>query len=162
MPAGEGHDRRHLRGRAGAKAGATPISASPPTCRPLLEGIDGFISVERFQSLVRPDKDAVAVLLARRGGGESLAQHGRTSRRRNAPAAAASLPDYRLRIAHVVRDYGMTRARRGAARTARRCTTPDWPSCIADQHAGARTPARRRAPPGRRRAGTASPCSGSG
>ena len=45
--------------------------------RPLLDGIDGFISIERFQSLVDPQQGAVALLLARRGGGEGLAQYGR-------------------------------------------------------------------------------------
>ena len=48
------HDRRHLRGRARRRAGAMPISASPPNCGPLLDGIDGFISIERFQSLADP------------------------------------------------------------------------------------------------------------
>ena len=33
--------------------------------RPLLDGIDGFISIERFQSLVDPAQGAVALLLAR-------------------------------------------------------------------------------------------------
>ena len=42
--------------------------------------MDGFISVERFQSLTEPDKLLVAVLLARRAGGRRLAQSWPASR----------------------------------------------------------------------------------
>ncbi len=74
--------------------------------RPLLDQIDGFISVERFQSLANPDKllslsffrDEEAVknwrtLTAHRGA----QQKGREG----------VFQDYHLRIAHVIRDYGM-------------------------------------------------------
>ena len=44
--------------------------------RPQLERIDGFISIERFQSLSAPGEVAVAVLLARRGGGGGMAAPG--------------------------------------------------------------------------------------
>ena len=33
--------------------------------RPLLEGIDGFISIERFESLSEPGRDPVAVGVSR-------------------------------------------------------------------------------------------------
>jgi heme-degrading monooxygenase HmoA len=74
--------------------------------RPLLDQIDGFISIERFQSLSDPDRvlslsfwrDEVAVAQWR-----NLEPH------RNAQRAgrAKVFRDYRLRVAHVTRDYGM-------------------------------------------------------
>lgn len=74
--------------------------------RPELEKIDGFISVERFQSLTDPDKllsisffrdeAAVAAWRAR--------AHHRTAQRRG---RSGVFQDYRLRVAHVLRDYGM-------------------------------------------------------
>ena len=54
--------------------------------RPELEKIDGFISVERFESLTSAGKDPVAVVLARRGGG------GRVAAARGAPRGAACRP----------------------------------------------------------------------
>ncbi len=75
--------------------------------RPLAEQVDGFISVERFQSLTNPGKllslslfrDEEAVQEWRR-----LDQH----RRAQARGRAGVFADYRLRVAHVIRDYGMT------------------------------------------------------
>lgn len=74
--------------------------------RPLLDGIDGFISIERFESLVQPGKllslsfwrDEVAVAEWRR-----LEPH----RAAQARGRAEVFADYRLRIAQVVRDYGL-------------------------------------------------------
>ncbi len=74
--------------------------------RPLAESIDGFISVERFQSLSDPDKllslslwrDEAAVDEWRR-----LAEH----RRAQAAGRDGIFADYRLRVARVLRDYGM-------------------------------------------------------
>ena len=75
--------------------------------RPLLDGIDGFISIERFQSLAAPgkllslsfwrDEDAIATW-------RNLCPH----RKAQATGRAHVFDDYRLRIAGVVRDYGMT------------------------------------------------------
>jgi heme-degrading monooxygenase HmoA len=75
--------------------------------RPLLDGIDGFISIERFQSLVDPDcilslsfwRDEAAILEWRR-----LEKH----RAAQGAGRAGVFRDYRLRVAEVVRDYGMT------------------------------------------------------
>ena len=75
--------------------------------RPLLDGIDGFISIERFESLATPGKllslsfwrDEAAVAAWR-----NLAPH----RSAQAEGRAQVFRDYRLRIADVVRDYGMT------------------------------------------------------
>ena len=74
--------------------------------RPVLEQVDGFISVERFQSLTDPDKvlslsffrDEEAVRAWRNLGEHRAAQ----SRGRG-----GVFTDYRLRIAEVSRDYGL-------------------------------------------------------
>ncbi|AEG71557.1 antibiotic biosynthesis monooxygenase family protein [Ralstonia solanacearum] len=74
--------------------------------KPQLEQIDGFISVERFQSLTNPDKmlslsffrDEAAIKTWRNMEQHRRAQHiGRES----------AFADYRLRIAQVIRDYGL-------------------------------------------------------
>ncbi|OAN86174.1 antibiotic biosynthesis monooxygenase family protein [Sulfitobacter geojensis] len=74
--------------------------------RPLVEEVEGFISVERFQSLSNPDKllslsffeDEAAVARWR-----SLVAH----RKAQAKGRKGIFTDYHLRIAHVIRDYGM-------------------------------------------------------
>jgi heme-degrading monooxygenase HmoA len=74
--------------------------------RPLLEQIDGFISIERFESLAEPGKilslsffrDEAAVQTWR-----NIAEH----RAAQAQGRAGVFRDYRLRIAGVIRDYGM-------------------------------------------------------
>jgi len=78
--------------------------------RPLLEEVDGFISIERFQSLADPAKllslsffrDEAAIAQWRALEAHRAAQA--AGRGKDAPALFA---DYRLRIAGVVRDYGM-------------------------------------------------------
>lgn len=74
--------------------------------RPLLERIDGFLSIERFESLGTPGKllslsfwrDEEAVAHWRNTEAHRAAQvHGRTE----------VFADYRLRVAAVVRDYGL-------------------------------------------------------
>lgn len=74
--------------------------------KPELEGIDGFVSVERFQSLTDPakllslsfwrDEDAVAAWRNR-------AHH----RAAQAAGRSGTFAGYRLRVAHVLRDYGL-------------------------------------------------------
>lgn len=74
--------------------------------KPVLESMDGFISVERFQSLSEPGKlvslsfwrDEASVKAWREQGEHRLAQ---------AAGRAGVFADYRLRVAHVVRDYGL-------------------------------------------------------
>jgi heme-degrading monooxygenase HmoA len=74
--------------------------------RPLLDGIDGFISIERFQSLADPGKllslsfwrDEAAVQCWR-----SLEAH----RVAQARGRGGVFADYRLRVADVLRDYGL-------------------------------------------------------
>jgi len=75
--------------------------------RPDLEEIDGFISVERFASLTNENK----LLSLSFWRDEQAVQRWRTlARHREAQARGRSgvFADYRLRIASVVRDYGMT------------------------------------------------------
>lgn len=71
-----------------------------------LHSIDGFISVERFQSLVEPKKllslsffrDEAAVAAWRnRPGHRATQKRGRSG----------VFTDYRLRVASVIRDYGL-------------------------------------------------------
>ena len=73
----------------------------------VLEKTDGFVSIERFESLATPGKflslsfwrDEEAVRAWRNLEGHRIAQaKGRTS----------VFADYRLRVACVLRDYGMT------------------------------------------------------
>jgi heme-degrading monooxygenase HmoA len=74
--------------------------------RPLLDGIDGFIAIERFQSLSDPAK---VLSLSFFRDEAALAQWRQLEAHRAAQSAGRSalFADYRLRIAHVVRDYGM-------------------------------------------------------
>ena len=75
--------------------------------RPLLVDLDGFISIERFQSLTSPGKvlslsfwrDEAAVAAWR-----NLPEH----RRVQAAGRDHVFADYHLRIAAVTRDYSMT------------------------------------------------------
>jgi heme-degrading monooxygenase HmoA len=74
--------------------------------RPLLAQIDGFVSIERFESLSEPgkllslsfwrDEDAVKAW-------RNLEPH----RTAQAKGRGGIFRDYRLRIAGVIRDYGM-------------------------------------------------------
>lgn len=74
--------------------------------RPQLDEIDGFISIERFQSLSDPSK---LLSLSFFRDEEAVARWRQLESHRAAQAAGrtALFADYRLRIAHVVRDYGM-------------------------------------------------------
>ena len=74
--------------------------------RDTLHTIDGFISVERFQSLT--DKGKMLSISFFRDE-EALADWRRMTRHRSAQAAGRRdiFEDYRLRIAGVIRDYGM-------------------------------------------------------
>lgn len=74
--------------------------------RSQLEEADGFISIERFQSLSDPEKllslsfwrDEQAVIAWRNRDEHRIAQ---------AQGRSGIFRDYRLRVAHVLRDYGM-------------------------------------------------------
>ena len=81
--------------------------------KPLLSQIDGFISVERFESITEPGKllslqfwrDEAAVEAWR-----NMAEH----RAAQARGRGGIFSDYRLRVAGVVRDYGMSERREDA------------------------------------------------
>ena len=74
--------------------------------RPELERIDGFLSIERFQSLSDETKilslsfwrDEAAVAAWRNTEHHRSAQHA---------GRGGVFRDYRLRVAHVLRDYGL-------------------------------------------------------
>lgn len=74
--------------------------------KPQLEKMDGFISVERFESLTQPGKilslsfwrDEAAVQKWR-----NLEEH----RRIQSAGRKGIFADYRLRVAGVIRDYGL-------------------------------------------------------
>ena len=74
--------------------------------RPLLDQIDGFISIERFQSLSNSEK---ILSLSFWRDEEAIAHWRTTAEHRSAQAngRAGIFQDYRLRIAGVVRDYGL-------------------------------------------------------
>jgi heme-degrading monooxygenase HmoA len=74
--------------------------------RPLVEQIDGFISVERFQSLTDPDK-LLSISVFR--DKEALEEWRKLTAHRGAQQRGRDtiFRDYRLRVAHVLRDYGM-------------------------------------------------------
>lgn len=74
--------------------------------KPQLEKVDGFISVERFQSLSDPDK---LLSLSFWRDEDAVARWRQTAEHRRAQAdgRAGIFSDYRLRIAGVIRDYGL-------------------------------------------------------
>ena len=75
--------------------------------RPLLDQVDGFISIERFESLSEPGK---VLSLSFFRDEASIAQWRALEEHRKAQAKgrAGIFRDYRLRIAGVIRDYGMS------------------------------------------------------
>ncbi|ESY01133.1 antibiotic biosynthesis monooxygenase [Mesorhizobium sp. LNJC405B00] len=75
--------------------------------RPLLDGIDGFISIERFQSLADPNR---VLSLSFWRNEEAVKAWRNTEEHRQAQHAGRGgiFAGYRLRIAHVLRDYGLT------------------------------------------------------
>ena len=92
-----------VRARADRKQEYLDLAAA---LRPRLEQVDGFVSIERFQSLTDPGKilslsfwrDEAAVAAWRRDEVHHAAQ---------ARGRAEVFEGYRLRVAAVLRDYGM-------------------------------------------------------
>ena len=74
--------------------------------RPLLDGIDGFISIERFQSLADPNK-LLSLSFWRDEAAVKAWCNGAEHRAAQAAGRNGVFADYRLRIAAVVRDYGL-------------------------------------------------------
>lgn len=87
-----------------AEGGMEPYLDHAARLRPELEAIDGFISVERFQSLTQPGKylslsffeDEAAVARWRTHAGHNQAQ---------AAGRGSLFHHYRIRVAQVIRDY---------------------------------------------------------
>ena len=73
--------------------------------RPLVEQIDGFISVERFQSLTNPGK-LLSLSFFRDEAALDEWRQLTAHRRAQSVGRNRYFKDYRLRIAHVIRDYG--------------------------------------------------------
>jgi len=72
---------------------------------PLLDGLDGFISIERFESLTTPGK--LLSLSFWRDEAAVAAWRNHPSHRAGQTAGRSGIfADYRLRVAQVIRDYG--------------------------------------------------------
>ena len=90
-----------------------------------LEKVDGFISVERFQSLTNPEKilslsfwrDEKAVTAWRCHAGHRATQ---------SAGRKGIFRDYRLRVAAVMRDYGMSERREQAPADSRAAHDVLW------------------------------------
>ena len=75
--------------------------------RPLLEKMDGFVSIERFESLTHPGK---ILSLSIWRDEEAVRQWRNVEEHRRIQAAGRQsiFADYRLRVAQVIRDYGLS------------------------------------------------------
>ncbi|MEC9368088.1 MAG: antibiotic biosynthesis monooxygenase [Pseudomonadota bacterium] len=76
--------------------------------KPLLETMEGFISVERFESIYEPGK---MLSLSVWEDEEAVSRWRKVAEHRFAQAKGrrSIFADYRLRVAGVIRDYGKTR-----------------------------------------------------
>jgi heme-degrading monooxygenase HmoA len=74
--------------------------------RPILETIDGFISIERFESLTEKGK-ILSLSFFRDEEALSAWRNVPQHRKDQAKGRAKIFQNYRLRIAGVIRDYGM-------------------------------------------------------
>jgi len=72
-----------------------------------LKNIDGFISIERFQSLTDPDK-LLSLSFWRDEQAVAVWRNQTDHREAQALGRGGIFRDYRIRVAAVVRDYGMT------------------------------------------------------
>ena len=67
---------------------------------------DGFISIERFESLAQPGK-LLSLSFWRDEGAVAQWRQQESHRRAQAAGRAGVFDDYRLRVAEVLRDYGL-------------------------------------------------------
>lgn len=74
--------------------------------RPLLQEIDGFVSIERFESLSEPGK-ILSLSLWRDEAAVAQWRNVEEHRRAQEAGRRSIFADYRLRVARVIRDYGM-------------------------------------------------------
>jgi heme-degrading monooxygenase HmoA len=73
--------------------------------KPELEQMDGFISVERFQSLTTPGKLLSLSFWRDEAAVDNWRNHAE-HRQAQAAGRAGLFTDYRLRVVSVIRDYG--------------------------------------------------------
>lgn len=81
--------------------------AEAAALRPLLEQIDGFISIERFESLAQPGR-LLSLSFWRDEAAIQQWRHLEAHRQAQQKGRNGLFADYRLRVAEVVRDYGLT------------------------------------------------------
>lgn len=74
--------------------------------RPQLEAIDGFVSIERFESLQRPGK-FLSLSIFRDEAAVAEWRNTEVHRAAQARGRASIFANYRLRVAAVLRDYGL-------------------------------------------------------
>ncbi|MBE1205804.1 antibiotic biosynthesis monooxygenase family protein [Aminobacter carboxidus] len=74
--------------------------------RPLLDGIDGFLSIERFQSLANPGR-LLSLSFWRDEEAVKAWRNSQEHRQAQMAGRGGVFSGYRLRIAQVVRDYGL-------------------------------------------------------
>jgi heme-degrading monooxygenase HmoA len=75
--------------------------------RAIVEKIDGFISVERFQSLTNPEK-LLSISFFRDEAALNEWRNVMAHRKAQTAGRNAFFKDYRLKVTSVLRDYGMT------------------------------------------------------
>ena len=80
--------------------------ANAANMRPIYQNMDGFISIERFESLTQPGK---LLSLSFWRDEAAVAEWRNTMKHRAMQQKGRDLyfEDYRLRVASVIRDYGM-------------------------------------------------------
>ncbi|KXX67207.1 antibiotic biosynthesis monooxygenase [Flammeovirga sp. SJP92] len=74
--------------------------------KPMLEGMEGFISIERFQSLQNPNK----MLSLSYWEDEKAIEHWRNNmlhRKGQASGKKHIFSDYSIRVGQIIRDYGL-------------------------------------------------------
>jgi heme-degrading monooxygenase HmoA len=74
--------------------------------KPLLEKVDGFISIERFESLYEPGK-ILSLSFFRDEGAVNAWRNTVEHRKAQSKGRHEIFANYRLRVASVIRDYGM-------------------------------------------------------
>ncbi|MEL6692397.1 MAG: antibiotic biosynthesis monooxygenase [Pseudomonadota bacterium] len=82
--------------------------------RPSLEIMDGFISVERFQSLTEPGK-YLSLSFWRDENAVTEWRNQTVHRGAQSQGRSDIFRDYRLRVAHVARDYGLVQRNQAPA-----------------------------------------------
>jgi heme-degrading monooxygenase HmoA len=93
-----------VRPRAGQRQVYLDIAAN---LRTTLDRVDGFVSIERFESLTAPGK-ILSLSFWRDEDAVTAWRQLQAHRAAQAQGRAEVFADYRLRVAAVVRDYGMT------------------------------------------------------